>query len=217
MRGRRSWSWAVAFCVAALLWGCGSTTDEDQLVLEFLGFEGEGIEQADRVGPGAAEVDVIPSCCSVDTATGLCTEAELFTETAANALFTNHQKADITIDRYEVEILGASLGVFEGSGGGQVVPGRRCQNDPTRPCATDADCGAAVGIAGGCVASVSSVHVLLFDFSTKQLILPDVEPFGRTFPVEVRFEASDLAGGKYRIRVPFQARFDNFDNCEVTQ
>lgn len=205
----------VVAAAAALLSACGSTTDEDALVMSFHGFTGDGITQADQVHADLAEVDILQSCCSLDLTTGLCTDVESYTETSANAVFQNNQQADIIIDRYEVEIADPDAGVprRERNAGSQVVTGKRCTTNPTQPCATDGDCAAGLGL-GICLPSESFVQVLLFDFSDKLLILPRAEPFGATLPVNVRFFGRDLSGGEWRANVGYKARFDSFNNCE---
>jgi len=201
----------VMAVIAAMLSACGSTTK----VLQPLGFTGDGITQEDQVSAGLAEVDIVQDCCTVDTATGACSAFEPFTETVANARFTNAQGLDITIDHYEVEITDPDAGipVRVRSAGNQVVTGKRCDSDPTRQCSTDDEC-AVGGVAGGsCRPSESLVHILLFDFSDKNLILPRAQPFGATLPVSVRFFGSDITGASWTVEMGYQARFDDFDNC----
>ena len=200
----------VAVVSTALLSACGSTSNDSALVLQFLGFSDQGITQSDRVSPGLAEVDIIQECCTVDTATGMCTAVEPFTETTANARFVNEQGLDITIDRYEVEIADPDAGVpvRMRNAGNQVVTGKRCDSDTTRQCSTDADC-----VSGSCRPSETGIHVLLFDFSDKLLIEPRAQIFGATLPVNVRFFGSDVTGARWGADVTYQARFDDFDNC----
>jgi len=197
------------FCAT---WGCGSTANEDQLVLDFRGFDSEGLEQADHVDPGLAEVDVVPDCCEADPVTGVCTDAEPFMETAVNAVFINNQKLDITVDRYEVELPEAGLPVRRFSTS-QTVAGKRCDIDRSRPCAVNADC--VLGqMAGVCQPSASAVHLLLFDFQAKRLALAQSAPFGATFDVIVRISGRDESGARWESGdLHYLARFDNFDNC----
>lgn len=194
--------------LAALVGSCGDTTREDELVLQFLRFEGEDIVQCDRVEPDAAEVDVIRNLCGDPPDE----EAEPFTETHALAFFRNNQALDLRIDQYSIDIAESGLGVITFNGGGQVVRGKRCDADATRACAVDADCVIA-GSVGSCQTTDSAVNMLLFDFTTKLLITPQAAPAGKTFSMVITVLASDLAGETRRLQIPYLARFDNFDMC----
>ncbi len=199
---------SAAVLLALGLWSCGST-DDDEMVLSLIGFDDSGLTQCDTVGPGLAEVDVIQGLCS--DSEGEPGTPEPFTETSVNVTFENHQQLDITINSYTVEILGTGVGEVTRQVT-QTVTGKRCANEPTRSCALDADCLVGQAI-GSCIPSASTVVVLLADFTTKNLIIRDVEPGGKTLDVELRFFGSDVTRAQWQVRGSISARFDNFDNC----
>lgn len=205
---------AVALVAIAGSWSCGSTSNDDALVLSMQGFDDEGIVQCDSVTPDLASIDVIQDLCTEGDDAG---QPEPFTETAANAQFQNNQKLDITINSYTVRILDSGVGEVTRLTS-QTVPGKRCTNDLTRSCAVDRDCtvNATIGL---CQPSISQVQVLLADFTTKALIIPSVEPGGRTLDIEVTFFGSDVTGADWQSTAFIAGTFTDFNNCgcELTQ
>lgn len=200
--------WGIAVMVGALaLASCGST-DDDSLVLTFVGFDGDNITQCDQINPGLAEIDISQICCDDSNP---CTDVEPVTQTQVNALFQNNQKLGITINSYTVEIPGTGVGAVTNETS-QFVTGKRCLNVPTRECADDADCVVGITI-GSCVPSTSPVSIVLADFTTKALIGPDVQPGGKTVDIFVRFFGSDSSRAQWQAQASIPARFDNFNNC----
>src|SRR5215510_13637391 len=96
------WS-RVSYCALSLTLALGAVScggsgfagrDTDELTLNFMGFTGVGIEQADLVGTTTADVDVCPTICDVgDIFTDF--ETEEFTSTRAFAVFKNVGFADM--------------------------------------------------------------------------------------------------------------------------
>ena len=189
--------------------GCGSTGDEDSLVMKFVRYDSEGLDQADAVRETSADVDVSPSLCIGQGEEGRI-EPEQFTQTAINAVFRNEQALDIQLERYTVRVGGNSgLGTFEGTISAN-LQGGRCANID-RSCAIDDDC-VRQTTAGNCVHTETVVSgLLLFDFLTKASVNPEV--YGEGLPVEVRFFGKD-ANQSFEVATSYVTTFDNFNNCE---
>ena len=227
------WWLRVSFCALSLTLmlgtlSCGSSGfsggDTDELTLNFMGFTGEGIEQADLVGTTTADVDVCPTICEVgDIFTDF--ETEEFTSTRAFALFKNVGFADMLLSKYVVTNPGSGLPdrTVETA---VLIPSGRCSDDPSAHCSANADC----GLGGICDQEETPIEVLLFDFIDKDLlvdpgpcdsidpetllIIPgDVIP--RRFQTNVTFFASDETGEEFTIRAGLSGQFADFDNCDA--
>src|SRR5215470_9167586 len=104
--------WLLSSCLVLMLGaligvvGCGSgpgssTGGSSRLTMEFLGFNGDGIDQEDNVFATFAQVDVCQTLCQIgDVFTDIVFEQ--FSETAVNAVFINNGKGDIQLDSYTV-------------------------------------------------------------------------------------------------------------------
>ncbi len=204
--------------------GCGSdgfdTPDgDDQMILSFVRFTGEGINQADGVGGTSADVDVCLGLCLE----GEEVKAEEFTATRVNAVFVNRGKADILLDSYSLSTPGTGI-PDETHSISALIPGGRCAVNQEVPCALDDDCRADV-----CVRQETTVDFLLYDFTFKELIrgegvCPEIDLLDltfapgtiipQTFETIMTFEGSDATGDRYAISTGYVGHFDDFDNCE---
>lgn len=199
----------VALVALGGSWSCGSTSNDDALVLQFQGFDDEGIIQCDQISPDLASIDIIQDLCTEGGNEG---QAEPFTETSVNLQFQNNQKLDITIDSYTVDILDSGVGEVTRLTS-QPVQGKRCATDQARACATDNDC---ILSGGRCFASTSQVQVLLADFTTKALIIPSVEPGGRTLDIAVTVYGTDVTGADWQSQAFIAGTFTDFNNCNCS-
>lgn len=200
----------LLLAVVLLAFGCGSGND-DELVLAFQGFSSENIEQADVANPNSADVDVCPGFCLMgEEVTG-----EPFTQTRVDALFVNRGKADIVMDSYTVDVPGSGISPQTRFISTR-IPGGRCSDNPQAQCAFDDECG------GPCLRQETSVEVLLFDLTFKELVVdgqcPSFEdPAGsvisRTRDVFVTFTGVDETDERRTVRTQYAATFTNFDNC----
>ncbi len=197
---------------AAMLPACGSTGNENDLVLEFVSWDGTGLMQPDPVSPGSADVDIVQDCCAFDQMTGDCTSVETFTETSANAIFRNLEKLDITLDSYVVDIPDSGLAPFPGTLR-QVVDGMRCSSDGSRSCASPADC----ELGDTCSSSETTINVKLFTINDKLLLQGNAGLFGKTYNLFVTFFGHDSADELWQVTAPYQASFRDFDNCGASQ
>jgi len=207
---RRLWVAAVlAVAFGASVVACGGSADSDSLVLRFVGFNGIGITQADSVGETSADVDVVPSLCGTETTT----EPEYFTQTTINAVFVNEEKANIVLDSYTVDLSAvADLGVRTNTLS-VTVPGRRCGNQPTQSCVTDADCQLG-SLPGRCQSSETPVTGLaLVDLSEKFVIESNPETWGLASNIRITFYGHDDAAHSFTIPTSYVATFADFDNC----
>lgn len=204
---------AVALAIAWMVASCGSTPSNDATVLELVGFDDGEITQCDEIIGSSGEIDVVQSLCMEGGAGGEETP-EPYTETFISANLQNNQQLDITINRYTIKIEGSGVPLITYSSSA-VVQGRRCSNNEARSCASDRDC-AILGAVGSCTASVSSIDLRLFDFTTKDLIVADAAPFGRTYDVTITLFGNDVVGGDWVTAGSISARFDSFNNCGCT-
>jgi hypothetical protein len=189
--------------VAAWSIGCGSTGNDDSLVLQFISFDNTGLTQEDSVGATSADVDIVQDLCSVSDS-GVPTW-EPFTNTRINAVFHNYEASDITLNRIVIDA-GANSGIpvvthdFTA-----VVPGGRCTS-VQRQCASDQDCQG-----GTCVHTDTTVSgILLFDvYLDKPHLLPG------TFSVKISFFGTD-PNQSFEVRANYVVHFNDFDNCTAT-
>jgi hypothetical protein len=190
-----------AMVFAALCVGCGSTSNDDQLVMEFLRFNSVGIEQADSVRATSADVDIWPpeTCPS-----GL---SEPFTQTIINAVFRNNEASDIMLNYLTVDFPPTSGRAVVSHGLSGVLTGGRCSN-VDKQCATDAECVSASSTTpGSCEHTEMTVPgILLFDFDDKAHINPG------TYTVTITFFGSD-PNRSFETSTNYAVRFDDFDNC----
>lgn len=212
---RRLISAPAIVLIAFLAVGCGSagsdSQGEDGLTMAFLGFTGEGVDQADVVSDGAAQVDICQDVCT-GGGTGGDVQPEPFTPTFVTAVFVNRGKADIILDSYSVDVPGSGVPPFRRRIGHRLVGGRCSGSDPQRACADDLDC-----VGSPCVHSESPVTLLLYDFDFKQRVRRGECPFdleSLTLNADLVFSASDETGERFTIRTSYVSTFDNFDNCE---
>lgn len=222
---KRVWVLSAALAVAS----CGSSGfdssgGQDSLTMQFLGFDGQGIEQQDLVGNTSADVDVCQSLCNlggdlVDI------EFEEFTQTRANAVFMNMGASPILLDRYTVSIPGSGVPTRTANIA-TILPGGQCSNS-TAQCGSDSDC----GIIGTCQHVETSVEVLLYDFVTKELVRGDrrcpsvnfetglIDPgdvIPQTYQTNVTFSGSDASGERFTVKGGIVGGFFDANNCQAS-
>jgi hypothetical protein len=224
----------VSYCALSLTLvlgaaGCGSSGfaggETDELTLNFMGFTGEGIVQADLVGTTTADVDVCPTVCEVGDIF-IDFEIEEFTSTRAFALFLNVGFADILLDKYVVSNPGSGLPdrIVDTA---VIIPSGRCSNNPARHCASNADC----QLFGSCDQTETPIEILLFDFIDKELLVDpgpcdSIDPetlliipgnvLPRRFQTNVTFYASDESGERFTIQTGLSGQFADFNNCDAS-
>jgi hypothetical protein len=196
---RRLFGLMTGMLLAALSFGCGSTSNDDSLVLQFIQFDNTGLTQEDSVGQTSADVDIVQDVCSVSS-TGVPTY-EPYTNTRINAIFHNYEASDLTLNKIVIDA-GPSSGIpvvthyFTA-----VVPGGRCTTVQAQ-CASDQDCQG-----GTCLHTDTTVSgILLFDFNDKAHMLPG------TYSVNISFFATD-PNNSYEVRTNYVVTFADFDNC----
>jgi hypothetical protein len=230
----RWFSGGLALVLGALVafGGCGDDRGGDELVLSFQGFTGDISEQEDAVGQNTADVDVCQDICV--SGEGELT-GEPFTDTRVGAIFVNQGKADITLESYTLSVfqdLNAN-GVRDpgepGSGvpdmtfsASTLIPGGRCTDNPQEKCAFDSECSS-----GSCLRQETTVELLLYDFTFKDLVKDGECPFdltsggftggsivSQTYDAIIKFRGVDDANNGYNITESYNSTFANFDNCE---
>jgi hypothetical protein len=226
------WS-RVSFCVLSLTLvlgavGCGSSgfngQSDSSLTMTFQGFTGEGLVQQDFVGNTSADVDVCQSICSIG---GDLVDVtfETFTSTRAFAQFVNNGTADIILDKYVVSIPGTAIPPRTVQTAAIIQAGR-CSNSPTTHCGLDNQC----GFGNTCVQTVTDIEVLLYDFTTKELVrgdqkCPRLDPIDLvvipgdvtpiTYQTNVTFYGSDESGNGFNFRTGLVADFFDANNCNT--
>lgn len=218
----RRFAWFVVSCWAlSVLYGCGSSGDladgDDALVFRVEGISGEGLEQADSVRPGSADVDVLQNLCVTSGGTGggggqTQISLEPFTQTVFSAVFRNEQKLDLRLFELIVHFSDDRVGIGDITQAvNATVIGGRCSNDSERACATADDC--LVGTQRGvCNFTSTTVNgLLLVDFLAKDSVQPRV--WRQALPVRVTFRARDIMGNTYQTSAGYTVTFDNFCNC----
>jgi hypothetical protein len=206
---RRMCRLAVATAAAGFIASCGSTNN-DALVLSFMGFEEDSLVQCDQVNPDVVDIDLVQDVCM--SSMGGQETAEPFTETSAVANLQNNEKLDITLTSYTVNFVGTGAPQTTNATS-QTITGRRCSNVSTQACAVDTDCIILGSGTGVCQPSISSLTVLLASFTTKNFLLPDI---GKTVPVTVTFFGSDVVGNQWTAQGSIQATLEDFNNCMCT-
>src|SRR5215475_11847499 len=216
-------------CVLGAL-GCGGSGfsgqgSSDSLTMSFQAFSGEGITQQDSVFNTSASVDVCQDICAIGGAL-VDVQFEAFTETVANALFINNGFADILIDRYTVSIPGTGIPPRTVQTA-VLLPGGRCVSEPTRHCGLDNDC----RLNDTCDHVEVPVQVLLYDFTTKELIrgdqrCPELDPENlvvipgnvtpQTAQTNVTFSGSDESGERFTVKTGLVGSFFDANNCGMT-
>lgn len=197
-----------AALLAAVVVGCGSTSGDDALVLQFVRFDSSGITQADAVGETSADVDILRECC-VEVVEGLCTNPEYFTQTLINATFRNNEAADLRLQQVVIAVGPAgSLATITHQIDGE-LRGGRCSNID-RQCSADAECvSAASTTAGSCLHTETTINgILLFDKSDKQRFISQPG----TYNVTITFFAFDPVHD-FQTSTGYTVTFDDFDNC----
>jgi hypothetical protein len=181
--------------------GCGSTSNDDQLVFQFLHFTGVGITQADSVGETSADVDVVQEYCDAEQTT-----VEPFTNTRINVVFRNNEAADIILNKMVIDIPGAGIAPIVRTPTG-VLPGGRCSNIDQQ-CASDADC---LAEEGACVHTDTIIaNILLFDVNNKEHVIAPA-----SYNVRITFYGAD-ANRSYETSAQYVVNFNDFDNCTQT-
>lgn len=220
---------SLALSAALTLVGCGSSGfdtsgGEDQLTMQFVGYNGEGLGQQDIISSTSAQVDVCQTICSFGEMGIFGDETyEQFTETQANAVFMNLGTSNILLDSYKVQIEGSGIPPLQGSISA-ILPGGTCSNS-TRQCGLDSDC----GVLATCEHVETTVSVLLYDFITKELVrgdrkCPGVNPINgdpipgdvipQTYQTVVTFSGSDTSGKRFTLKAPLVGTFFDANNCE---
>ena len=191
--------------LAAIAAGCGSTSGDDALVLEFVRFDNSGITQTDSVRENSADVDVLQDSCK----SGTTITAEPFTVTTINAVFRNNEAAKLRVQQVAIAV-GSFAPITHQLDGD--LPGGRCSNIDQQ-CSADADCiSASSTTSGSCQHTETTITgILLFDFSDKQRFL--FQP--GTYNVTITFFASDLVH-TFQTSTTYTVTFDDFDNCATT-
>jgi hypothetical protein len=207
--------------------GCGGSGFDtsggtDNLTMQFLGFNGDEIEQEDFVGNTSADVDVCQSICNLGGDL-IDIEFESFTETHANAVFMNMGASPILLDKYVVSIPGSGIPdqtVITSA----LLPGGTCSNSPSTQCSSDANC----GLASTCEHVETSVEILLYSFVTKELVRGDKEcprldfennvvipgtVTPQTYQTNVTFSGSDATGERFTIKAGLVGGFFDANNC----
>jgi hypothetical protein len=195
-----------AVLLVAVLTGCGSTSGDDALVLQFVGFDSAGITQADSVRENSADVDILQDCCSA-VEEGLCSDPEPFTQTIINATFRNSQAADLRLEQVVIAVGPAGkVATITHQIDGE-LRGGLCSNIDQH-CATDADCiSASSTTAGSCQHTETTIN-LLFDFSDKQRFFSQPG----TYNVTITFFAFDPVHD-FQTSTGYTVTFDDYNNC----
>ena len=197
-----------AALLAAVVTGCGSTSGDDALVLQFVGFDSNGITQADSVRENSADVDILQDiCCSAQDCSSW--TPELFTQTIINATFRNKEAADLRLQQVVIGVGPAgSLATITHQLDGEIRGGRCDEID--QQCSTDAECiSASSTTAGKCVHTETTIGgILLFDFSDKQRFQPG------TYNVTITFFAFDPVH-TFQTNTGYTVTFADYDNCTV--
>jgi len=211
---RRNGAMTAITTLAVLLWGCGSTSNNDQQIMKFVGFDGNNIEQQDSVTPASAAVDINPSLCTTDFIFTTVT-SETFTETIFNATFINEEKLDIVLRKYRISfdpVLG--LGDVEYDLAATLIGGF-CSNVDGRRCAVDSDC-AVVGQTTStfaCLKTETTVGgLLLVDFLTKERIRANTRVLGRATSLKITFTGDDGVR-TYTVPTAYTVTFNEFCTC----
>lgn len=200
--------------LTVLAGGCGSTSNDDQLVMQFLQFDNTGITQADAVSESSADVDIVQDICPpIPPGTG-----EPYTQTVINAIFQNNEGSDIQLRAYTTEIADKRLSQSNIVNGvlGTTLPGGRCMGT-AQPCVSANDC-VLGGISGGtCEHSQTTVSgIVLYDFVGKAFVYTVAqehpEVVGQAIPLKVTFFGSD-PNRTFQTTAHYLVTFGNFDNC----
>jgi hypothetical protein len=192
-----------AALLAAVVTGCGSTSGDDALVLQFVGFDNSGITQPDAVRETSADVDILQDIC-------LSGIPEPFTQTIINATFRNSQAADLRLQQVVIAVgPSGSLKTITHQLDGE-IRGGRCSNIDQQ-CSTDADCISGT-TTGSCNHTDTTIGgILLFDFSDKQRFLSQPG----TYNVTITFFAFDPVHD-FQTSTGYTVTFADFDNCTLT-
>jgi hypothetical protein len=193
--------------------------------MTFQGFTGEGLGQQDFVGNTSADVDVCQSICAIGGALVDVT-FETFTSTRAFAQFINNGTADILLSKYVVSIPGSNI-PSRTVQTAALIQGGRCSSLPTKHCGSDFDC----GVGATCDQTETSIEILLYDFTVKELIrgdqrCPRLDPIDLvvvpgtvtpvTYQTNVTFYGSDETGESFTFKTGLVADFFDANNCQAS-
>jgi len=172
---------AAFIALVVLLVGCGGTSGTDPLVFHVEGFNGDGLNQADAVGPTGAQVDVVQklSC--------------QFTQTEINAVFANHEGLDIHLKGFSLHVNDSRVGLgdFTGPLTG-TIKGGRCLVQTDKTCAIDDECAQGTNV-GTCTHQLTTITgIVLFDFAAKAQVAGQPQVWGQALSVTITFFASDV-------------------------
>jgi hypothetical protein len=186
--------------MATLALGCGSTSNNDQLVLQFVRFDNSGLTQQDAVRETSADVDNVQDICQVGPPLIL----EPFTNTIINAVFRNMEGSDISLERVVIDTGPTSQYGVITRNLTAVIPGGRCSTG--EQCGSDADC-----VSGGtCTHTETTISdILLFDVFDKQHIQTGTDN------VRISFFASD-PNRSFEASSSYVVTFADFNNCPST-
>jgi len=189
-----------AALLAAVVTGCGSTSGDDALVLQFVRFDSIGLTQADAVRETSADVDIFQDICPSR-------KAETFTQTIINATFRNNEAADLRLQQVVIAVgPSGSLKTITHQLDGE-IRGGRCGNID-RQCSTDADCISGT-TTGSCTHTETTINgILLFDFSDKQRFISQPG----TYNVTITFFAFDPVH-TFQVSTGYTVTFADYDNC----
>ena len=199
---RRLCGFITGTVLMTVLWsGCGSTSNNDQLVMQFISFDNTGIIQEDSVGETSAVVDNVQEKPCSGTQ-----DNELFTDTLINAVFLNNEASDITLDHVVIDVGPTSGSVVPPHAIGRTLPGGLCSNIFGH-CASDADC---LSVSGACGHSDTAVSdILLFSTDEKTRIRSG------TYPVNITFFGFD-ANRSFQTSTVYSVTFTDLQNCTTT-
>jgi hypothetical protein len=186
----------LMLAIALGLAGCGGE-EGDRLTLTFVGFSGEGIDQADEVRDTSADVDICQGLCG-DLAE---LDAEPFTQTSVTGAFLNNGTSDILLDRYTVNVPGSGVPEQTYSIARLLPAGEQTSVSFLLYDFTFKD----LVVLGECP-SISIVDGNI-EFIPGTVIT-------QTLPVEMTFSGEDDSGERFTIAADYQSTFDNFDACE---
>jgi len=199
--------------VAALAFGCGSSSSDEQ-VMRFVGFDAGNINQLDTVTATSAEI-----CINNPNVSGDFTQPP---PTLINAIFVNEEKANIHLESYSIHFNDSSAGVadvFASIPGNPDLPGGSC-SDTGNECAVDADCVSSMSSSGsGTAATCDHTEtivggIVLVDSETKAHVNPKL--YGQTLSMTLTFVGVDDANRTWQVEAGYAVVFSDSLECGTT-